>query len=166
MNLISLSWTLLKLKLKTTKNWAWTRKLQLYSTWLKRSRLSWILGTVVKWRKVCSLTWTTYCLWTVWLLCTALLTLIKKARAQLSSSVCQVQVRLLCLLTRNVCWSVMTNTDGMTKVYSTSKVVATLKLSTWIKKANRTSGMLSNAMLCWKTVQLTLKAKSTSLTSQ
>ena len=32
-----------------------------------------------------------------------------------------------------------TNTDGTTKVYSTTKVVATLRLSTWIKKANRIS---------------------------
>ena len=34
---------------------------------------------------------------------TVLLTQTKKARAQLSSSVCLVQVRQLCLLTRNVC---------------------------------------------------------------
>ena len=27
----------------------------------------------------------------------------------------------------------MTNTDGITKVYSTTKVVATLRLSTWIR---------------------------------
>ena len=37
------------------------------------------------------------------------------------------------------------------KVYSTTKVVATLRLSTWIKKVNRISTMLSNVTLYLKT---------------
>ncbi len=46
----------------------------------------------------------------------------------------------------------MMNTDGITKVYSTMKVVATLKLSTWIKKANRISTTLSNVTLLLENV--------------
>ena len=42
-------------------------------------------------------------------------------------------------------------TDGMTKVYLTTKVVATLRLSTSTKKANPISTTPSNVTLCWRT---------------
>ena len=53
--------------------------------------------------------------------------------------------------------------DGMTKVYSTMKVVATLRLSTWIKKANPISTLLSNVTLCLKTLLLMLTVRLISL---
>ena len=59
--------------------------------------------------------------------------------------------------------TVTTNTVGTKKVYSTTKVVATLRLSTWIRNQNQISTRLSVATLCWKTLQLMQKVRSTSL---
>ena len=84
------------------------------------------------------------------LLCTALPTPTWTKLALLSSSVSLVLVRLPFQLTPSVSSSVMTNTDGMTMVFSTMKVVATLRLSTSIRKANPISTVLSSATLSSK----------------
>ena len=56
----------------------------------------------------------------------------------------QEQVRLHYLQIQNVSLSVMTNMDGMMKVYSTTKADATLKLLTLIKNQNQIFTMQSN----------------------
>jgi phosphoenolpyruvate carboxykinase (ATP) len=58
---------------------------------------------------------------------------------------------------------VTTNTVGTKKVYSTMKVVATLRLSTWIRNLNQISTTLSVVTLCWKTLQWLKMVRLTSL---
>ena len=70
---------------------------------------------------------------------------------QLSSSVFQEQVKLHFLQTRSVSSSVMTNTAGMTTEYSTSRVDATLRLSTLTKNLNQISTTQSDVTLFLRT---------------
>ena len=51
----------------------------------------------------------------------------------------------------SVCSSVTTSTDGTTRVCSTSRVAAMLRLSTSTRRASLTSTTLSVAMPCWRT---------------
>ena len=51
------------------------------------------------------------------------------------------------------------STDGITKVYSTTRVVATLRLSTWIKRASRISTTLSNVTLFLENVTVAADGK-------
>ena len=62
-----------------------------------------------------------------------------------------VQVRPHCLPIQSVCSSVTTSTDGTMRAYSTSRVAATLRLSTLTRRASQTSITLSAAMLCSRT---------------
>ena len=75
----------------------------------------------------------------------------KKVLTLLSSSVCLVQVRLLCQLTRNVCLSVMTSTVGMMRACSTTKAAAMPRSSTLTRKASRISTTPSSATLFLRT---------------
>ena len=83
--------------------------------------------------------------------CTAQLTAIWTESTQLSSSVFQEQVRQHFLQILREDLSVMMSTVGMTTVYSTSKVVATLRLSVLIKSLSQISTTQSREMLFLRT---------------
>ena len=82
---------------------------------------------------------------------------------QQSSSVFQVQVRLHFQQTLRDFSSVMTNTAGMTTVYSTLKADATLRLSTLIRNLNRISTTQLRETLSLKTLLLMQTVRLTSL---